>query len=90
MKNLSNYSKQEIKNAFLKFIKNKQKCDKFTLGIYLDMICKTNMYALFNETYKRNELLEKLINKIEIDEYLYFIVSDSNYTQKQILNILNK
>lgn len=89
MKAINDYSISEIRDGFISYASNRRKNDKYAIGYYLDVVRNTSLYTLFNETYKRNELLDKLFEDIK-DDNKFIKLLNSDYTQKGILNELNK
>ena len=81
---LSDYTPQQVRKAFTKYVSNQKKCDKFAVQYFIGMIAgHTSPFALFG-CYKRAELLSKLLELISTDANLYACIK-SDYTREQIL-----
>ncbi len=84
---LSEYTPQQVREAFTKYVSNQKKCDKGLVQYFIGMIIgHTSPFALFG-CYKRAELLSKLLELIRTDANLYRCIK-SEYTREQILTNL--
>jgi len=87
-------SKQEIKNAFCKFITNKRRCDK-SLLIFLTRELYTlhkmdSTRCLYMHEYKREDILHALFYYIELNDNFILPLLNSDWIKNQIVEIHNK
>lgn len=75
--------------AFIKLVTNRKKYDKFALGSLIGMLDINNNKYVFNDTYKRYEVLEELF-KLTREEENFNKLIQSNYLKNQVNTILNK
>lgn len=80
-----NYSTEEIIAAYIKYISNRKKCDKYSLSYQIGMI-DPNHVVSFVDHFTREELLNKLISRI--DNKSIFRLINSDYTVKQVAEYL--
>ena len=86
---LATYSDQEVRAAFITFVKNRKKNDKHALAYMIDMI-KDYYAPTFAEFYTRDELLSTLISMIENSPWKATTLLRSEYTRNEVLSILTK
>ena len=86
---ISLYSPSQIREAMIIYVSNRKKNDKYALAYMIGMIQTTYAY-ICGSTWKREDLLSRLISHIESSEMAVYRLIKSDYTRMEILSILNK
>lgn len=74
--------------AFIKYISNRKKNDKHSLGYFIGMVDPHSCCSIWPENFKRQELLDRLIELASTGDNIHrLIVSD--YTRKQVVQYMN-
>jgi len=83
-------TQQQQQQAFIKIVSNRKNHDKHSLGYVIGMIegpmC---IYQIYCDTYKRQELLEKLITLIQTEKG-WKVIMNCNYFNIVINKELSK
>lgn len=74
--------------AFIKYISNRKKNDKYSLGYFIGMVDAHSCCSLWPENFKRQELLDRLIELAGIGDNIHRLVC-SDYTRKQVAKYMN-
>jgi hypothetical protein len=84
---LSNYTHEQIVDAFTKYATNQRKCDKSALQYFIGMISgHKHMESLFS-CYTRAEVTARLLQLINQGNNVYKCIQ-SDYTEEQLLKYL--
>lgn len=74
--------------AFIKYISNQKKVDKFSLGYFIGMVDPHSCASLWPDHFKRAELLERLIELASTGDNIHRLVC-SDYTLAQVAKYMN-
>lgn len=85
----STYSIDQIRSAFIVYISNQRKCDKYSVGYFLHMIdhYKYMSCSQFPEDFKRADLVAKLKEEAQLEKNLRICIC-SDYMTKQLLELV--
>ena len=83
-----NFATMNQLQAFVLYVCNQRKNDKFSLSYFIGMNDPHHVYHFYPEETKRQELLAELIRLVSIDGNLDKCIQ-SDYTRKQLQTIID-